>query len=195
VLPTSEQFGRFRIESKLGEGGMGVVYRAFDTEFKRTVALKILRPDLYASPDRRTRFAHEARTSAKLHHPNIVTVHDIGCEQGFDFICMEYVEGETLAQMIQRRQLGIDEALRYAIAMADALWAAHAAGIVHRDVKPANILITTDRRVKLMDFGLAKFSEPANVAEFAATQTLCTQEGQILGTVSYMSPEQWPGRP
>jgi eukaryotic-like serine/threonine-protein kinase len=112
MLPVSQQFGRFRIESKLGEGGMGVVYRAFDTESDRTVALKILRPDLYASPERRTRFAHEARAAAALHHPHIVTVHDVGCEQGCDFICMEYIEGETLEQRIQRRHLGIDEALR-----------------------------------------------------------------------------------
>lgn len=194
MLPVSQQFGRFRIESKLGEGGMGVVYRCFDTQFNRTVALKILRPDLYATVERRTRFAHEARATARLHHPHIVTVHDIGREQGFDFICMEYVEGETLEQRIQRRRLSIDEALRYAIALADALGTAHAAGIVHRDVKPANILITTNGRPKLMDFGLAKFSGSSNVTEFAATRTLCTQEGQILGTVSYMSPEQAQGR-
>ena len=107
---------------------------------------------------------------------------------------MEYVEGETLQERIRRRALGIDEALRYAIAMADALSAVHGAGIVHRDLKPANIVITASQNVKLLDFGLAKFSEPANVTEFTATQTICTREGQILGTVSYMSPEQAEGR-
>jgi predicted Ser/Thr protein kinase/membrane protein implicated in regulation of membrane protease activity len=194
LLTIGQQFGRFRIEAKLGEGGMGVVYRAFDLEFDRTVALKIIRPDLFGSSESRTRFAHEAKAASKLHHPHIVAVHDTGCEQGFDFICMEYVEGETLQERIRRRALGIDEAMRYAIVMADAISAVHGAGILHRDLKPANMVITASQDIKLLDFGLAKFSEPAKVTELTDTRTMCTREGQILGTVSYMSPEQAEGR-
>jgi predicted Ser/Thr protein kinase/membrane protein implicated in regulation of membrane protease activity len=193
MLSMGQQFGRYRIESKLGEGGMGVVYRAVDPEFDRTVAIKVLRPDL-AGTDRRTRFALEAKAIAAVHHPHIVAVHEVGSEQGLDFICMEFVDGETLEQRMARRRLGIDEALVYAIALADALSAAHAVGLVHRDVKPGNILLTSRGEVKLMDFGLAKFKEPANVTEFTATRTMFTQSGQILGTVSYMSPEQAEGR-
>ena len=194
MLTIGQQFGRFRIDAKLGEGGMGMVYRAFDLEFDRTVALKIIRPDRFGSPEGRSRFAHEAKAAAKLHHPHIVTVHDTGCVHGLDFICMEYVDGETLQERIRRRALGIDEALRFAINMADAVSAVHVVGIVHRDLKPGNIVIAPSQKIKLLDFGLAKFSEPANVTELTATQTMCTREGQILGTVFYMSPEQAEGR-
>jgi predicted Ser/Thr protein kinase/membrane protein implicated in regulation of membrane protease activity len=194
LLTIGQEFGRFRIEAKLGEGGMGMVYRAFDLEFDRKVALKIIRPELFGSSEGRSRFAHEAKAASKLHHPHIVTIHDTGCVHGLDYISMEYVEGETLQSRIARRALGIDEALRYAIAMADAVSAVHCVGIVHRDLKPGNIVISAGRNVKLLDFGLAKFSEAANVTEFTATQTMCTREGQILGTVFYMSPEQAEGR-
>ena len=130
------QLGKYRLEAKLGAGGMGVVYRAHDAATGRDVALKILRHELSENPEWRRRFSHEARAASRIDHPNIVKVHEVGCEQGFDFISMEYLEGETLDQKIGRRPLGVQEALGYAVAMVDALAVAHRAGVVHRDLKP-----------------------------------------------------------
>ncbi len=194
MLSIGHQVGRYRLDTKLGEGGMGVVYRATDTESGRTVALKIVRPELSGDPEWRKRFSHEARAAAKFDHPNIVRVYEVGSERGLDYICMEYLEGETLDRKIERRPMGTREALRQAIAMADAIAAAHAAGVVHRDLKPANVFITADGALKVLDFGLAKFIETSGPGEPGATLTMSTQMGQILGTVSYMSPEQAEGR-
>jgi serine/threonine protein kinase len=134
---------RYRIESKVGEGGMGVVYKARDTHLNRTVAIKVLPHDKVADPERKQRFVQEAKAASALNHPNIVTVHDIRADSGVDFIVMEYAEGRTLDQIIPAKGLGIGQALRYGVQIADALARAHEAGIVHRDLKPSNVIITS----------------------------------------------------
>src|SRR2546422_427353 len=193
-----QTLGHYRIEAKLGEGGMGIVYRALDTRLQRLAAIKVLAEGV-VSPERRKRFVQEARAASALNHPNIVHIYDIDQIDGMDFIAMEYVAGQTLAEKINRKGLTLAETLKYATQTADALAKAHGAGIVHRDLKPANIMIGEDGRVKLLDFGLAKLVEPEAGEEFAATRTQPaeqphTEEGSILGTVVYMSPEQAEGK-
>jgi serine/threonine protein kinase/Tol biopolymer transport system component len=194
-----QTIGHYKIEAKLGEGGMGVVYRALDTRLQRLAAIKVLTAEGMASPERRKRFVQEARAASALNHPNIVHIYDIDQIDGTDFIAMEYVPGQTLAEKINRKGLTLAETLKYATPVADALAKAHAAGIVHRDLKPANIMIGEDGRVKLLDFGLAKLVEPEPGDEGMATLTEPaeqprTEEGSILGTVVYMSPEQAEGK-
>ena len=198
-----ETLGHYRIDAKLGEGGMGVVYRAFDTHLDRAVAIKVLRPDATASPDRKRRFVQEAKSASALNHPGIVHIYDIDRanlpDGPIDFIAMEFVPGKTLDQCIGTSGLSLNDALKYAIQIADALARAHAAGIVHRDLKPANIIVADDGRVKLLDFGLAKLTEvidgdPEGATATAALEAPRTEEGSILGTVAYMSPEQAEGR-
>src|SRR3954467_6331960 len=198
-----QTLGHYRIDSKLGEGGMGVVYRAFDTHLDRAVAIKVLRPDATASPDRHRRFVQEAKSASALNHPGIVHIYDIASadlpDGPIDFIAMEFVPGKTLDQHIGKSGLSPKDALKYGIQIADALARAHAAGIVHRDVKPANIIIGDDGRVKLLDFGLAKLTEKIDEDPEGPTATLTahdgaqTEEGVIVGTVAYMSPEQAQG--
>ncbi|HXS97017.1 MAG TPA: protein kinase [Candidatus Limnocylindrales bacterium] len=187
----------YELLEKVGEGGMGVVWKARDTRLDRLVAIKFLPPDKSA-PDRRLRFATEARAASALNHPRIVTIYDIGSEDGIDFIAMEYVPGKTLDRLIPPKGMNPLEAVRLAIQICDALAAAHAAGIVHRDLKPANILVDEAGHVKVLDFGLAKMREEAAPAQTDATRTVAaqpkTEEGTILGTVSYMSPEQAEGK-
>ena len=190
----------YRILEKLGEGGMGVVYKARDTHLDRNVALKILPPDKVADPERRRRFVQEARAASALSHPGIVTIYDIDNAGGVYFIAMEYVPGKTLDRLIGRKGLPLETALGYAVQIADALARAHGAGIVHRDLKPSNLIVANDGVVKILDFGLAKLVEPPTSEE---TQTLTvgrseapvTEEGKIVGTVAYMSPEQAQGKP
>ena len=199
-----QTLGHYRIDSKLGEGGMGVVYRAFDTHLDRAVAIKVLRPDTTASPDRKRRFVQEAKSASALNHPGIVHIYDIASanlpDGPTDFIAMEFVPGKTLDQHIGKSGLSLKDALKYGIQIADALARAHAAGIVHRDLKPANIIVADDGRVKLLDFGLAKLTEVIDDDPEGATATMAaqerpqTEEGAILGTVAYMSPEQAEGR-
>ena len=199
-----QTLGHYRIDSKLGEGGMGVVYRAFDTHLDRAVAIKVLRPDAIASPDRKRRFVQEAKSASALNHPGIVHIYDIDSanlpDGPTDFIAMEFVPGKTLDQYIGKSGLSLKDALKYGIQIADALARAHAAGIVHRDLKPANIIVADDGRVKLLDFGLAKLTEVIDgdpegaTATMAAQATPQTEEGAILGTVAYMSPEQAEAR-
>ena len=198
-----QTLGHYRIEAKLGEGGMGVVYRAFDTHLDRQVAIKILRADATASPERRRRFQWEAKSASALNHPNIVQIYDINSSGGTDYIAMEFVDGKTLDRLIGEHGLVLSDTLKYAIQVADALARAHAAQIVHRDLKPANIIVSEDGRVKLLDFGLAKLTETtfaAGVDSEAGTATITardgvqTEEGTILGTVAYMSPEQAEGK-
>jgi eukaryotic-like serine/threonine-protein kinase len=198
-----QTLGHYRIDSKLGEGGMGVVYRAFDTHLERAVAIKVLRADAVASPDRKRRFVQEAKSASALNHPGIVHIYDIDSahlpDGPIDFIAMEFVPGKTLDQYIGFTGLSLKDALRYGIQIADALARAHAAGIVHRDLKPANIIVGDDGRVKLLDFGLAKLTEvtdgdPESATVTAAQKNPQTEEGAILGTVAYMSPEQAEGR-
>ena len=185
--------GQYQILEKLGEGGMGTVYRAHDPRLERSLAIKVLRADRVADADRRKRFVREARSASALNHPNIITIYEIGQAKGADFIAMELVQGQTLDQLIGTQGLTVQETLRYGVQMADALARAHAAGIIHRDLKPANLMVTDDGRVKILDFGLAKLMERSDAAR--PSQTLDTEAGVLLGTVSYMSPEQAEGRP
>ena len=198
---TGRQIGHYQILSRLGEGGMGVVYKARDTLLSRTVALKVLPPELVNDPERKRRFVQEAKAASSLNHPNIVTVYDIVSDEGVDFIVMEYVAGQTLAEILASRRLALDDALKYAVQIASALAAAHGAGVVHRDLKPGNIMVDGQGVVKVVDFGLAKLTARKVLGELSdaqATKTdtaLGTEEGVILGTVAYMSPEQAEGKP
>ena len=173
---------------------MGVVYRALDTHLNRTVAIKVLPQDRVVDPDRKRRFLKEAQAASALNHPNIITVHDIRSDGGVDFIVMEYAEGRTLEDIIPAGGLGVTEALRYGVQIADALWRAHEAGIVHRDLKPSNVMVTGDGRVKVLDFGLAKLLEPEEDAESRTRTSPLTGVGTVVGTAAYMSPEQAEGR-
>ena len=143
----------FEILDKLGEGGMGVVYKARDSHLDRFVAIKVLPPERVADPERKRRFVQEAKAASALNHPNIITIYDIDQAEGIDFIAMEYVEGKTLDRLIARHGLRVNEALKYAVQMAAALAKAHSAGIVHRDLKPTNVMVTDDGLVKVLDFG------------------------------------------
>ena len=194
-----QTLGHYRIEAKLGEGGMGLVYRAFDTHLDRPVAIKILRADATISPECKRRFVQEAKAASALNHPNIIHIYDISSSGDTDFIAMEFVAGKTLHQLIGKNGLPLRDTLKYSIQIADALTRAHAAGIVHRDLKPANIIVAEDGRVKLLDFGLAKLTEKtvdseAATATMTAEDALQTEAGSIVGTVAYMSPEQAEGR-
>jgi serine/threonine protein kinase len=189
-----QQLGSYQILSLLGTGGMGVVYKAHDTRLKRFVAIKVLPADSVSDPERKRRFIQEARAASALNHPNIITIHDIGREGSIDFVVMEYVAGKTLDQVIPRKGMRLYETLKLTVQMADALAKAHSAGIIHRDLKPTNVMVTDDGLVKVLDFGLAKLTEVES--EEGATRTLQsqTEEGTIVGTLSYMSPEQAEGK-
>ena len=197
-----QMLGPYRILEKLGEGGMGEVYRARDTQLKRDVALKILPSELALDPERLARFDREAQALAALNHPHIAQVYGFAHEGAVRAIVMELVEGPTLAERIARGPLPLDEALPLAIQMADALEYAHERGIVHRDLKPANIKLTPDGDVKVLDFGLAKVL--ADESQVPATDLLgnsptmtspaMSRVGVILGTAAYMAPEQARGR-
>jgi eukaryotic-like serine/threonine-protein kinase len=174
----------YKVIEKLGEGGMGVVYRAEDTKLHRTVALKFLRPDAIGSEEPNTRFLQEARLAAALDHPNICTVHDIEEADGHTFLAMAYVPGENLSDKVRQRPLLFEEALNIAVQMAEGLHVAHENGIVHRDIKSANVIVTDKGQVKIMDFGLAHLAGGARI----------TRTGTIVGTPVYMSPEQVRGQ-
>jgi Tol biopolymer transport system component/tRNA A-37 threonylcarbamoyl transferase component Bud32 len=184
----------YEIVEKLGEGGMGVVYKARDARLGRFVALKVLPEDKVRDAERRQRFAQEARAASAINHPHIVTVHDVGESEGVHFIAMELVEGRTLAERMGRRPLPLREALALATQVADALAQAHAKGIVHRDLKPGNVIVTPAGVAKVLDFGLAKLVE-TEVSEDEPTEVKpATDAGMIVGTAAYMSPEQAQGR-
>jgi len=154
-----KKLGRYEVRSKLGEGGMGAVYLAHDAGLDRNVALKILPPDLAAKTDRMERFVREAKAAAALNHPNIAHIYEIGESDGINFIAMEFVDGETLREVIHARQADLKKLLRYMQKVAEGLSKAHQNGIVHRDLKPDNIMITHDGYAKILDFGLAKLIE------------------------------------
>jgi len=195
VLAPRTRLGPYEILSLLGVGGMGEVYRARDTRLERTVAIKIL-SQLSDDPVNRQRFEREARAISSLNHPNICTLHDIGQQDGIDYLVMECVEGETLAKRLEKGPLPVDQVLKVGAQIADALDQAHRSGIVHRDLKPSNIVLTPNG-AKLLDFGLAKpTSALVEVATMTATkvETPVTERGTIVGTFQYMSPEQVEGR-
>jgi Tfp pilus assembly protein PilF len=195
-LAPGTKFGPYEILALLGVGGMGEVYRAFDKRLHRTVAIKILPHDKLADADRKRRFLQEARAASALIHPNIVVLHDISSDAGIDFLVMEYVQGQTLKERVKAGVLPVGEVVRYGTQIASALAAAHAAGIVHRDIKPGNIMVTPESQIKMLDFGLAKLAEPG-IGPESDTQTIAsvTEPGIVVGTVAYMSPEQTRGEP
>jgi Tol biopolymer transport system component len=196
-LAVGARLGPYEIVAPLGTGGMGEVYKARDTRLERLVAIKVLPADKVADPTRKQRFIQEARAASALNHPNIVTIHDICDEGDIHFLVMEYVPGKTLEHMAPRKGLRLSDTLKYAVQIADALATAHSAGIVHRDVKPSNIMVTEQGRVKVLDFGLAKLTEPAEIAPDQPTRTALahTEEGTVVGSAPYMSPEQAQGKP
>ena len=183
----------YRLESEIGRGGMGVVYRAVDTRLNRPVAIKLLAPGAAADPERIKRFVQEARSASALSHPGIVTIYEVDEQDGTTFIAMELVDGVPLDGLLAGGPLPVARALDVAAQIASALEAAHARGIVHRDIKPANVIVSEDGRVKVLDFGLAKLFEGAPTAE--TVSALATRQGQVMGTPAYMSPEQAEARP
>jgi serine/threonine protein kinase len=198
-LTAGSRLGPYEILAPLGAGGMGEVYRARDTRLGREVAIKILGSRHEVTQDRRDRFLQEARSASALNHPNIVVLHDVGSEDGNDFLVMELVRGKTLDQLRGNRGLAVREAVKYAIPIADALACAHSAGILHRDLKPSNIMVTADGVPKILDFGLAKLTESSSISQDEATRTVhaaspISEEGKIAGTAAYMSPEQAEGK-
>jgi len=210
-LASGTKLGPYEIQTALGAGGMGEVYRARDTRLDRTVAVKILPSHLSSNPEAKQRFEREARTISSLNHPHICVLHDVGSQEGTSYLVMEYVEGETLDSRLHKAPLPLKQALECAIQICDALEKAHRAGIVHRDLKPGNIMLTASG-AKLLDFGLAKpvamlgaqaLSEKGsltpstptmNVSILSATPAALTQHGMIVGTFQYMGPEVLQGK-
>ena len=197
ALQPGTRLGPYEIQSQLGAGGMGEVYKATDTRLDRTVAIKVLLAHVADDPDLRQRFEREAKTISSLNHPHICTLHDIGQQDGIDFLVMEYLEGETLAQRLTKGPLPTEQVLRYATEIADALDKAHRKGITHRDLKPGNIMLTK-AGTKLLDFGLAKLRDPKtaglSLSQRPTQSASLTGEGKILGTLQYMAPEQLEGK-
>src|SRR5262250_922293 len=196
-LASGTKLGPYEVLGPLGAGGMGEVYRARDTRLDRTVAIKILPAHFSSDPVRKQRFEREAKTISNLNHPHICVLHDIGSQDGIDYLVMECVEGETLAKRLDRGPLPLEQVLKYGAQVADALDKAHRSGVVHRDLKPGNIMLTPTG-AKLLDFGLAKpaaaVTTLATLTAAAPQQSPVTQEGTIIGTFQYMSPEQVEGK-
>jgi len=195
-LTSGTKLGPYEIQSPLGAGGMGEVYRARDTRLGRDVALKILPESFAREPDRLHRFEQEARAVAALNHPNILAVFDIGKSNGSPYLVSELLEGETLRAVLDRGAVSPRKAIDYAVQIAQGLAAAHEKGIVHRDLKPDNVFLTKDARIKILDFGLAKLAQKASAATSeGATMPSHTAMGVVMGTASYMAPEQVRGEP
>jgi serine/threonine protein kinase/class 3 adenylate cyclase len=188
------QVAHYRLIEKIGEGGMGVVYRAWDTRLERMVALKLLPHDALRSDQSRARLLREARIASALNHPNIATIYGLEQADGQEIIAMEFVQGQTLRQRLRSGPMDLRDALDIAVAVADALGEAHAGGVVHRDIKPDNIILTPRGHPKVMDFGLAKLVRPRRADSEGSAATKLTAEGIAMGTVAYMSPEQTLGR-
>jgi serine/threonine protein kinase len=196
--------GHYRLVESVGEGGMGLVWKALDTKLNRHVALKLLPPLLTSDPERRLRFQREAQAAAALDHPNIAVIYEVGEHDGTPFIAMQLLEGRTLREVIGGRSLRLEEWLRLGLPIAEGLAHAHKNGIVHRDLKPGNVIVTGDGHVKLLDFGLAKLIDSSRAADESAEDLHArldtisrelTREGMVIGTVAYMSPEQARGKP
>ncbi len=200
TLAPGDRLGPYEVVGALGAGGMGEVYRATDTRLDRTVAVKVLTVHVADSPEQRERFEREARAVAAINHPNICTLFDVGrgrpssAGPPMDFLVMEFLDGETVAQRLERGPMPVAEALPIAVEVAEALDTAHRRGIVHRDLKPSNVMLT-DTGVRLLDFGLAKQHEAGPPGTLTSARTALTMEGSILGTLHYMSPEQLDGKP
>ncbi|PYX76889.1 MAG: hypothetical protein DMG72_03640, partial [Acidobacteria bacterium] len=195
-LSSGTMLGPYEIQAAIGAGGMGEVYRARDTRLERTVAIKVLPAAFSHRPDLRNRLEREARTLSSLSHPHICTLYDIGHQDGVDFLVMEYVEGETLEQRLSRGVPRTEQVLEFAIQISDALDKAHRQGVIHRDLKPGNIMLTKSG-AKLLDFGLAKLKQEPTadaLTEMTAEMGKLTTEGTLLGTFQYMSPEQLEGK-
>ena len=200
TLAPGDRLGPYEVVGALGAGGMGEVYRATDTRLDRTVAVKVLTAHVADSPEQRERFEREARAVGAINHPNICTLFDVGRERPssagspMDFLVMEFLDGETVAQRLERGPMPVADALPIAVEVAEALDTAHRRGIVHRDLKPSNVMLT-DTGVRLLDFGLAKHHEAGPPGTLTSARTALTMEGSILGTLHYMSPEQLDGKP
>jgi len=193
TMPAGRKIGQYRVVEKIGEGGMGAVYKAIDTRLDRPVALKVV-TGARGDWKQERRFAREAKAASALNHPNIVTIYEFDTQDGLDFIAMEYVQGTTLKRLLEQHTVPLETLLDYARQAAGAIAKAHAAGIVHRDLKPANIMVTADGVVKVLDFGLAKLHKSSTDPDSTETQAL-TMAGTSVGTPSYMSPEQAKGEP
>ena len=195
-IPAGARLGAYEILAPLGAGAMGEVYKARDSRLNRFVAVKVLPADRVSDPRRKQRFMQEAQAASALNHPNIITLHDIAVDGDRDYLVMEYVAGKTLDTLIPRTGMRLGDLLHIALQVAEGLSAAHAAGIVHRDLKPSNIIVSEKGWVKILDFGLAKLTEPGDASADAVTQEWSsrTEEGTVLGTAAYMSPEQAEGR-
>ena len=190
ILRGATMIGRtlshYRVSEEISRGGMGIVYRALDVKLNREVALKVLPPDLVSDPERKRRFVQEAQAAAALEHPHIAVVHEIDDVEGTTFIAMELVRGEQLRDVMAKERLAPARCLDLVIEVAEGLACAHEKGIVHRDVKPANVMVTRDGHVKIIDFGLAKLLEPlaGESSEIATVERRETEAGVVLGTVS-----------
>src|SRR5262249_34660817 len=197
TLTAGTRLGAYEILAPLGAGGMGEVYRARDSRLGREGAIKLLPVELSENRDRMRRFETEARAASALNHPNIVRIHEVGESEGRPFIVMELVAGSTLRELLAGGPLATKRLLSIAVQAAEGLAKAHASGIVHRDLKPENLMVTEDGLVKILDFGLAKLTQPEVVsgATEAPTASGGTEAGIVMGTIGYMSPEQALGKP
>jgi serine/threonine protein kinase len=201
TLEPGQSLSHYRLVERIGEGGMGVVWKALDTDLNRHVAVKVLPPEVAGSKERRQRFQREAQAAAGLKHPNIAVIHGVGEDESVPFLVMELVEGQTLRELAASRPREPREWLRLALPIAEGMAHAHAHGIVHRDLKPDNVMVTGDGQVKILDFGLAKILEPeerpgaAGGTKVATISEELTRMGKVYGTVTYMSPEQARGLP
>src|SRR5213594_917095 len=197
TIAAGTKLGRYEIRSKIGEGGMGEVYRARDDKLNRDVAIKVLPASFSQDADRLRRFEQEAQAASSLNHPNILAVYDVGTHDGAPYVVSELLEGETLRDRLLGPPIPQRKTVDYAAQIARGLAAAHARNIVHRDLKPENIFLASDGQVKILDFGLAKLIEPVSASQILTdlpTRKLNTTPGTVLGTLGYMSPEQVDGK-
>ncbi|MGB8116652.1 MAG: serine/threonine-protein kinase, partial [Candidatus Sulfotelmatobacter sp.] len=191
---SGQLIGHYRIIEKIGSGAMGEVFRARDERLGRNVALKLIRQSSGENPDHLRRFEFEARAAAALNHPNIVAVYDVGSNQGAPYIVCELLEGTTLRSRLLGGALPVRTAIDYALQIVQGLIAAHDRRIVHRDLKPENLFVTSEGRIKILDFGVAKLQSPEESERSVEDLTTITKSGAVIGTVAYMSPEQLRGK-